>query len=108
LGFSQEQAADPTIATIPVAEVRFIGPPVSGIGFGTGSLENELVIQFAETGEFATVSLGGAPFRQWFCRSWDPASKPEPLFFSQAFRNYVKAEHGNYDSIGSVVDTACR
>lgn len=108
LGMNQGQSADPTVATIPVAEVQFIGPPISGIGFGTGSLENELVIRFAETGEFATVSLGGAPFRRWFCESGGKSIQPAPLFFSQAFRNYVKAEHGDYGRIGAVVEAACR
>jgi hypothetical protein len=99
--------ADPATAAIPIAEVQFVGPPVDGVGFGAGVLEGDLVLRFAETGGFATVSLGGAKFREWLCRSRDPEAVPEPKFFSQAFRNYVKTQHGGYDRIGAVVDAAC-
>ena len=71
------------------------------------SREGELVLRFAETGGFATVSLGGAEFREWLCRSRAPGAVPEPLFFSQAFRNYVRTQHGGDDRIGTVVDAAC-
>jgi hypothetical protein len=98
---------DPATAAIPIAEVQFVGPPVDGVGFGSGARERELVLRFAETGGFATVSLGGAEFREWLCGSQTPDAVPEPLFFSQPFRNYVKTRHGGYDRIGEVVDAAC-
>jgi hypothetical protein len=103
--------AETMVGALPIAEVGFVGPPVSGIGFGTGSLEGELAIRFADTGRFATVSMGGSWFRRWLCRFGDPSLAPQPVLFSPAFRNYVATKHGGneqlYKHIRAEINAAC-
>lgn len=107
----RSKGAETMVGALPITEVGFVGPPVNGIGFGTGSLEGELAIRFADTGRFATVSIGGDWFGRWLCRFGDPDLAPQPVLFSPPFRNYVATKHGGNEQlhkhIRAEIDAAC-